>query len=120
MAEHNILGKEGEELAVGYLKEKGYKIRETNWTHVKEEIDIIAEKDDTLIIVEVKTRSGYYFGEPEEFVARKKQKHLIKAANAYIEENEIDLETRFDIISIIYSGKTYKINHLEDAFYPLL
>ena len=71
------------------------------------------------MVAEVKTRKSNFFGEPEEFVTRQKQKHLIKAANAYIEKNNLDLEVRFDIISIILSGNEQKIFHIEDAFHPI-
>jgi len=120
MAEHNLLGIKGEEIAAKYLAKNGYSIKATNWRYGMEEIDIIAEKSDILAIVEVKTRRGNLFGEPEEFVSRKKQQHLIKAANGYIEKYNIDLEARFDIVSIITNGKTHKVNHIEDAFYPTL
>ena len=120
MAEHNLLGTKGEEIAVRYLKKNGYSIRATNWRYGKKEIDIVAEKDDTLVIIEVKTRRGTFFGEPEVFVSKEKRKNLIDAANAYIEKNDIDLEVRFDIISIISNGKTTQLNHLDDAFYPTL
>jgi len=119
MAEHNNKGTDGEELAAGYLTENGHVILEKNWRFGREEIDIIAKKKDMLIIVEVKTRSGSFFGEPEEFVDRQKQRHLIKAANGYIEKNNLDLEVRFDIIGVILSGKKHKINHIEDAFHPV-
>ena len=120
MAEHNLLGIEGEEIALRHLKKNGYLIRDTNWRSGKKEIDIIAEKNNTLVIIEVKARRGNYFGEPEEFVSKAKQKNLIEAANAYINKNNIDLETRFDIISIITNGKTTQVNHIDDAFYPIL
>jgi putative endonuclease len=119
MAEHNDKGLEGEELAAVFLTQNGYSILEKNWRFGKEEIDIIAQKDDTLIVVEVKTRSGSFFGEPEEFVNRQKQKHLIKAVNAYIEKNELDLEVRFDIVGIVITGKNHRVNHIEDAFNPI-
>jgi len=103
-----------------YLKKNGYLIRATNWRYGKKEIDIVAEKESTLVIIEVKTRKGRFFGEPEEFVSKTKQKNLVDAANAYIDKNNISLETRFDIISIILNGKTTQLNHLDDAFYPTL
>lgn len=109
----------GEEFASSYLKDNGYEILERNWKFGREEIDIIAKKNDTLVIAEVKTRTGNFFGEPEEFVNRQKQRLLIKAANAYVERKNIDMEVRFDIISIIVSGSKKKINHLEDAFNPI-
>jgi|ERR1022692_1286179 putative endonuclease len=119
MAEHNQTGTTGEELAASFLEKKGYSVLEKNWRFGHEEIDILASKDSTLVVAEVKTRKSNFFGEPEEFVTRQKQKHLIKAANAYIEKNNLDLEVRFDIISIILSGNEQKIFHIEDAFHPI-
>lgn len=120
MAEHNELGKSGEDYAFDYLEKKGFNIIEKNWFHNKDEIDMIAIQDDCLVIVEVKTRSTLYFGEPQVFVNKKKQAFLIRAANAYIMKNDIHLETRFDIISVILSGDRVSIRHIEDAFYPVL
>ena len=121
MAEHNELGKKGEELAVNFLQENGYEIVERNWTFQKAEIDIIAQKDNFLAIVEVKTRSSLDFGDPQDFVKPKKIQLLIKAVNAYINDREIDfddeIEVRFDIIAIHKSGESFAIEHLTDAFY---
>ncbi|MBI3502614.1 MAG: YraN family protein [Bacteroidetes bacterium] len=119
MAEHNDTGIQGEELASAYLEGKGYTILEKNWRFGREEIDIIAQKDETLVVAEVKTRSGNFFGEPEEFVNRQKQRNLIKAINAYVEKNNLDLEVRFDIIGIILTGNNHRVNHIEDAFHPI-
>ena len=119
MAEHNDTGLAGEELAAAFLSQNGYTILEKNWRFGKEEIDIIAQKEDALVVVEVKTRSGSFFGEPEEFVNRQKQKNLIKAVNAYIEKNDLDIEVRFDIIGVILTGNNHRINYIEDAFHPV-
>src|ERR1035437_8983125 len=116
MAEHNDTGAKGEELAAAFLKTKGYIILETNWRFKNLEADIIALFSKTLVIAEVKTRKSSYFGEPETFVNKQKQKNLIKAANEYIQRNSLDLEVRFDIISIILGDNQMKINHIEDAF----
>lgn len=120
MAEHNDLGRLGEEIALKHLRDKGFTIRETNWRFGKDEIDIIAEKDKYLVIVEVKTRRSAVFGEPEVFVNTNKQRFLIRATQAYIEKFNIDLEARFDIISIILNNTTKRVHHIEDAFYPVL
>lgn len=117
MAEHNDLGKLGEELAVEFLQKNGYEILETNWTFQKAEIDIIAKKENTLAIVEVKTRSSIDFGLPQDFVKPKKIQLLIKAVNEYVISNDLDVEVRFDIIAIHKEGKTLAIEHLTDAFY---
>jgi putative endonuclease len=117
MAEHNELGKLGEELAVDFLQKNGYTILETNWTFQKAEIDIIAQKDTVLAVVEVKTRSSIEFGLPQDFVKPKKIQLLVKAINEYIISKDLDVEARFDIIAINKEEKDYKIEHIEDAFF---
>ena len=91
-----------------------------NWRFKKYELDIIAETKDSLIVVEVKTRSGNYCGEPEFFVTKQKQKLIIQGSNAYVLNKNRNKEVRFDIISIVQNGWKTKINHIEDAFYPTL
>lgn len=117
MADHNDLGKLGEELAVEFLQKEGYEILETNWTFQKAEIDIIAKKENTLAIIEVKTRSSLDFGLPQDFVKPKKIQLLVKAVNEYVISNDLDIEVRFDIIAVHKEGKTYAIEHIMDAFY---
>ncbi len=120
MAQHNELGKLGEEMARKHLRSKGYKIVEVNWHFGREEIDIIALDGEMLVIVEVKTRATNEFGEPEFFVNRKKQRILVRAADAYIQEKDLDIETRFDIISVIVTPQQKHLHHIEDAFYPIM
>ena len=117
MADHNETGKQGETIAVEYLQGKGYCILEQNWHNHHQEIDIVATKGSELVIVEVKCRTGNPLAEPYTAVNRNKQNQLIKAANAYIQWKNIDLETRFDVISITL-GKEISIDHIEHAFYP--
>ncbi|MBO9583158.1 MAG: YraN family protein [Flavobacterium sp.] len=121
MAEHNDLGKLGEDLAASYLEENGYTIRDRNYVFQKAEIDIIAQKESILVIVEVKTRSSLDFGSPQDFVKQKKIQLLIKAVNAYINDREKDfkedLEIRFDIVAIHKNGESFAIEHITDAFY---
>jgi len=118
MAEHNDTGTKGEELAAIYLKKKGYTILETNWRHRNMEADIIAINSGVMILVEVKTRTSNFFGEPETFVTKQKQGNLRKAANGYIQQKQLDLEVRFDIVSVLLdkTSDQPKINHIEDAF----
>ena len=118
MAKHNELGKHGEELAVQYLTEKGYEILECNWRNIHKEIDIIAKKDNVLVVVEVKTRQSEEYGEPDIAVTRQKQTRLISAANAYLFQSKLDINTRFDIISIVMKDGKPLIDHIEDAFLP--
>ena len=118
MSSHNELGKIGEEIAVQYLLRKGYKILRRNFYFDKAEIDIIAQKEeDTVVIIEVKTRNSDYFGDPQSFVTPKKIKLLVKAANEYMVSNNLEAEVRFDIIAILKNNKQETLEHFENAFY---
>ena len=117
MADHNEFGKIAEDLAVDFLVKAKYKILSRNFRYLKAEVDIIAEFENQIIIVEVKARHTDAFLEPQEAVNKKKIKLLISAASYFIEENNIDKETRFDIISILPNKqKTLEITHIIDAF----
>ncbi|MGA1225975.1 MAG: YraN family protein [Tamlana sp.] len=117
MAQHNELGKKGEQLAVDFLIEKGYTIIERNYRFDKAEVDIMAKQKDMLAIIEVKTRSSTDFGNPQDFVKPKQIQRLVKAVDEYVTVNVLDVEVRFDIIAIVKEGKGYNIEHLENAFY---
>ena len=116
MAEHNELGKIGEQLAIDYLLKNGYKIRERNYRYLKAEVDIIALKENTLVAIEVKTRTSNYFGNPEDFVTKKKIKLLVSAIDFYVTKRNLDVNVRFDIIAITLEKDTHKLEHFEDAF----
>lgn len=117
MANHNDFGKIAEDLAVDFLVRNQYKILARNFRYLKAEVDIIAEFDNQIIIVEVKARNTDTFLEPQEAVNKKKIRLLISAASYYIEENNIDKEVRFDIISVLPNKqKTLEIHHITDAF----
>ena len=116
MIEPHELGKIGEELAVEYLTDKGYQILERNWHSGHKEIDIIALDDTTLVVVEVKTRKSDDYGEPDIAVGIAKQKMLIWAADAYVRYKNLDMDVRFDIISIVISDAEPEIEHIEDTF----
>ncbi|MGZ3903291.1 MAG: YraN family protein [Bacteroidia bacterium] len=111
-------GRQGEEQAVAFLRGEGYQIEQINWRHKKLEIDIIAKKDDFLVIIEVKTRKNDDFGAPEVFVDKKKQRNIIKATHEYILQKGVEGEVRFDIVAI--NNKTGHIEHIKRAFYPTL
>ncbi len=124
MAIHNDIGKWGEDVAANLLTQKGYRILERNWHIGHLEVDIIAQEDDTVIFVEVKTRTTT-FGDklPEEYVDKEKETNVCKAAGVYIKQHRIDGNVRFDIISILVDSSTLGINrleHIENAFYPPL
>ncbi len=118
MAKHNKTGKEGEEEARIYLQKQHYEILHTNWRFGHYELDIVAKKDNELIIVEVKTRTSNEFGLPEDAVGKGKIRRIVAAADEYMQLNDIDIPVRFDIISICHSAKGHEIEHIEDAFYP--
>jgi putative endonuclease len=112
------IGNEGEDIACSYLEGENYKILERNWHYGKYEVDIIAEEDELLVFIEVKYRSGTYYGEPEVFVSNKQKRNLIRVANFYVEKKNSFQEIRFDIIAIVNSNGKLSINHIEDAFKP--
>ncbi len=120
MSNNNEKGKAGEDFAIEHLLKNGYSLVSKNWRYKHLEIDLIATINNTLVIVEVKLRSSNAFGQPEDFVSLKKQKNTIKAAHAYVLENNINHEVRFDIISIIQNSNELSIEHIIDAFYPTL
>ncbi len=114
------LGVKGEQMAAEYLRNKGFKIKNTNWRFNHKEIDIIAEIDDFLVFVEVKSRSTDFFENPQDAITKSKQRFILEAAEAYIMKHDINIESRFDVIAIVQHGKTYKIEHIPDAFNSLI
>ncbi|MGI4749277.1 MAG: YraN family protein [Janthinobacterium lividum] len=119
MALHNDLGRKGEELARQHLETASYEILDENWCFGKAEIDLIVYLNKTIIFVEVKTRTGNAFGEPEDFVDAAKQKLLASAADEFIELMDFKGEARFDIIAILFDKQgNYRLNHIQDAFWP--
>ncbi len=118
MADHNELGKLGENLAQKFLIDNGFEIVATNWRCRKYEVDIIANKDNMLVFVEVKTRTPCGVSTPEDSMNRAKQKQLVEAADIYIKEHNINLEARIDLISIFIKDKKYWVKHTENAVIP--
>lgn len=119
MATHLDLGRLGEQLAKTHLESLGYEIMDENWVYGKAEVDIIAYHNKTIVFVEVKARTGSWFGQPEDFVDNRKQKLLVDAANEYIYLMEHKGEVRFDIVAILFDHKnTHTLKHIPDAFWP--
>ena len=122
MAEHNIIGNIGEEVACEMMRKKGFRIVETNWRFGHLEMDIIAVSRKEIAFVEVKTRTSTFGGKrPEEYVDELKRRRMAASANAYIKMKQIDLVPRFDIIGLLINPVTHEIleqTHLEDAFLP--
>ena len=119
-SQHYKLGKEGELFAQDYVKGKGYKVLHTNWRFGKKELDIVTVKDNMLVVFEVKTRFDKYWEEPKDAVNIRKQRNIVEAADAYIQQYDLSYEVQFDVISLVYNGKTFDLEHIPDAFYPLL
>ena len=117
MTKNQALGKQGEQLAMDYLKEQGYQIVRRNYRYLQAEIDIIARKKDQLVVVEVKFRQRNFFEDLSQTVNKKKRNLLIMAADQFIQSHELDLELRFDVITIIQNDQGYTIEHMESAFY---
>ncbi len=118
MSEHNEVGKIGEEVAREYLIKKGYRIISSNWRFGKKEIDIIALDGNKMIFVEVKTRSTLAFELPQEAVTLRKMKNLVEAADAYLIQRKIDLQSRFDIVTVLMGTPPKILEHIEHAFQP--
>ena len=121
MDEHLKTGTIGEELACRYLESLGYTIHERNWRYGHKEVDIIAQWGPTLVIAEVKTRSSRSYLKARESVTREKERFLIQATDHYVRLHHLELEVRYDIIALdIASDRTYTIEHIPNAFYPML
>ena len=118
MSKASELGRKGEDIAVAHLRSMGYQILELNWITNHLEIDIIAKDGNELVIVEVKARGTASYEHPVEAVSNKKSRFLVNAAEAYIQEKNSNLDTRFDVISIVFYGHGFEVEHFKDAFYP--
>lgn len=118
MAQHNDRGREAEDLAAEYLASDGYRILHRNWRSYHKEIDIVAEKDNHLIIIEVKSWSGANVVRADELLSGGKQRFIVDAAEAYINKYKSELETRFDLVIVSFSGRGPEIEHIKGAFIP--
>ena len=104
-------------MAIDHLIEQGFSILEQNWRYKKAEIDIIAQKKEILVAVEVKTRSSDLFGDPQDFVDKKKIGLMVKAIDKYVRDRRLNVQVRFDVIGILLNSRNSKILHLKDAFF---
>lgn len=116
MAEHNILGNQGESKAKSYLLSNGYTILHTNWRYKHKEIDLIALKDNVLVFIEVKTRTFGGMQPARESITISKMRYLVEAADAYVNQFNRKEEIRFDVLALTKSYDTMQIEHLENAF----
>ena len=111
------LGREGEELAAGFLRKKGYKLVERNYRCKTGEVDLIVLDRKVVVFVEVKTRSDHRFGTPFEAVEARKQRKMIQAAQYFLHDKKLDQrDARFDVVGISWRGDQPVVEHIENAF----
>ena len=116
MAQHKLFGTKAEIYARDFLLNKGYLLLAQNYRYGRSEVDLLMQKKETLICVEVKARSTDFFGSPEKFISSKKIQLLVGAVNNYMEQNNIDLEVRFDVIAITVKQDKWHLKHIKNAF----
>ena len=127
--EKQLLGRLGEDIAADYLEKNGYRIVRRNQRFGKNELDIVAEDDDYIVFVEVKTRSCLYpesgdFGIPSRAVDEGKRKNTVKASRDYLAKNYINKQPRIDVIEVYMleqksefkTPTVLKVNHIRNAF----
>lgn len=112
------LGRIAEDLAVDYYRKKGYEILARNFRYKRAEVDLIVLKQDTLVAVEVKARSTDFFGSPQSFITQKKIKLLCMAIDAYVQQRNLDVEVRFDVMSYLRIKGRWVCHPIPNAFYP--
>lgn len=116
----HAVGKAGEEAAVQFLSQQGYRILERNYRCRFGEIDLIARDGKTLAFIEVKTRRSLRFGPAAAAVTRKKQRHLVKASLVYLSQKRLAHELcRFDVVTIEMDVQEPRIELIKDAFQPV-
>ena len=111
-------GQLGERIAVDYLIANGFKILHTNWRVKNKELDIVTEKNNRLHVVEVRSRNSAVFMEPFQSIDKAKQRHLISAANSYVQRYKHLKEVQIDVISIVFVGLEHKLEYIPNAIYP--
>ena len=116
MDRRKLTGREGEAEAARYLKRRGYAVVAMNWACRLGEIDVIAQKGDTLVFVEVKTRKNADFAQAREFVTPAKQRRILAAASLYLQEHPTQAQPRFDVIEVYTGGEAPAVSYIENAF----
>ncbi len=111
------LGKRGEDLAISFLKNKGFEILERNYRFGHKEIDIIGKDSNTIVFIEVKAGRSKDFGAPQERVNSRKQKSIIEVAQDYMQKRDFrDCDFRFDVVAIDFEKGKREIEHIKNAF----
>lgn len=119
MAEHNEKGAKSEKLAIEYLAGNGFRILNTNWRSGKMEIDLIAEENHKLVVVEVKSCLAENYESAGALLSTRKMRNLATAAEAFILRYDVNMEVRFDLVVVIYGGREgIRLEHVREAFIP--
>jgi putative endonuclease len=118
MLNSNDMGRCGELAAQDYLISMGYAIRHTNWRCGHKELDIVAEKNNTIHIVEVKTRTSACLVDPKISIDRQKQRNTIAAANIYVQQFNITQNIQLDAIIVLINSAGCAITYIPNAYYP--
>jgi putative endonuclease len=117
---HCERGRRAEQLVAQYLMARGYRIWKTNWRWGRKELDLVTLYRDQLVVVEVKAMEGNTVNDPVQVVDERKQRHIIAATEAFIRTHDCRRPTRFDVVSVSYSGGSPEIEHIENAFIPVV
>ena len=118
MSSPHDLGKKAENLAASYLQKSGYTLLERSYRYLKAEVDLIVQKGNTLVAVEVKARTAPYLVAPQEAISYKKIQLLVSAVDHFVQTRDLEVEVRFDLITYVFKGNQWEHSHLEEAFYP--
>jgi putative endonuclease len=111
-------GARAEKIAVEFLQQQGFVIRDTNWRIGHKEIDIVAEKNGRIHVVEVRSLNSSIFQQPYQSIDRQKRRNLIAAAHAYILRHNLPMEVQLDVASVVFSGSTHTLDYFPNAIYP--
>lgn len=115
--EKKEIGQKGENLAADYLQNAGYTVLERNYRCKLGEIDIIARDNDTLVFIEVRSRSSLAFGLPQESINRRKRHQISKVALEYMIRRKLkNIPARFDVVAVSFEGRKEKVDLIKDAF----
>jgi len=118
VATRQKIGQQAEQLAADFLLGQGFTIRNTNWRVRHKELDIVAEKEGRLHVVEVRSLTSSFFQQPYQSINHVKKRNLIAAANAYVRYYKLSMEVQLDVISIVFNGETHSLEYFPNAIYP--
>ena len=112
-------GRRGEEVALAWLQERGFRLRDRNWRSGHKELDLVMESAERVHIVEVKTLTAPLLIQPFEKVDAAKQQRLVAAARHYVAVQQVRKEVQFDVVSVVFNGGRTEVEYIPEAFYPI-